>query len=100
MSWMNCTINMWEFYGGISRIIVCDNLNMVPFQKRDGSRMDVFINEEKDCLRPLPAVRYEIGEWVTRMGASVKSESITDKFIYDSLLVEFNDFNMRNYLAK
>ena len=39
-------------------------------------------------------------EWVTRMGASVKSESITDKFIYDSLLVGFNDFNMRNYLAK
>ena len=26
MSWMSCSINMWEFYGGVSRIIVCDNL--------------------------------------------------------------------------
>ena len=145
MSWMNCSINMWEFYGGVSRIIVCDNLktgviahpqegeivlnseyealasyyqtavlpaavkaprqknstegtvgdiatsiiaklrnrrfysfqdlsdavsqklkehNEAPFEKRGGSRIEVFINEEKDCLRPLPAVRYEIGEWV------------------------------------
>ncbi len=34
------------------------------------------------------------------MGTPVKPESTTDKFIYDSLLIGFNDFNIRNYLAK
>ena len=34
------------------------------------------------------------------MGASVKSESITDKVIYDSVVIKFGDFNMRDYLAK
>ncbi len=37
--------------------------------------------------------QYSPSEWVTRMGASVKSESITDKFVYDSLLIGFNDLH-------
>lgn len=38
--------------------------NAEPFQKRSGSRLSVFEAEEKPLLRPLPAVRYEISQWV------------------------------------
>lgn len=41
-----------------------DAFNAEPFQKRDGSRLKVYENEEKACLRPLPAVPFEMAEWV------------------------------------
>ena len=37
--------------------------NHEAFQKREGSRYDV-VQEERDYLRPLPDVPYEIAEWV------------------------------------
>ena len=37
--------------------------NHEPFQKRDGSRYEVW-QEEKAYLRPLPDVPYEIAEWI------------------------------------
>ena len=45
---------------------VADKLNKFnheAFQKRDGSRYEV-LQEEKEFLRPLPDVPYEIAEWV------------------------------------
>lgn len=38
--------------------------NQEPFQKRAGSRLSVFDSEERPLLRPLPAVPYEISQWV------------------------------------
>jgi transposase len=38
--------------------------NAKPFQKREGSRRAVFEEEEKQFLRSLPAIPYEISEWV------------------------------------
>ena len=40
--------------------------NAEPFQKRGGSRLEVYQNEEKASLRPLPAVPFEMAEWVYR----------------------------------
>jgi transposase len=40
-----------------------DEFNAEPFQKREGSRKDVFM-EERESLRPLPAIPYEIAEWI------------------------------------
>ncbi|MDR2088533.1 MAG: IS21 family transposase [Clostridiales Family XIII bacterium] len=37
--------------------------NGAPFQKRQGSRLEVFSSEEKPCLRVLPPTPYEIAEW-------------------------------------
>lgn len=37
--------------------------NREPFQKRAGSRLSVFEDEEKPLLRPLPVVSYEISRW-------------------------------------
>lgn len=38
--------------------------NDAPFQKREGSRTEVFMNCEKEMLRELPAIPYEICTWL------------------------------------
>jgi hypothetical protein len=38
--------------------------NDAPFQKRSGSRTEIFLQEEKSTLRELPALPYEIAEWI------------------------------------
>ena len=40
-----------------------DEFNARPFQKRDGSRKEIFENEEKMFLRPLPKEPYEFAVW-------------------------------------
>ena len=40
-----------------------DQFNRAAFQKRDGSRYEL-LQEEKEYLRPLPDIPYEIAEWV------------------------------------
>ena len=37
--------------------------NTNPFQKREGSRYECFIEEEKDFLEPLPSTPYELSVW-------------------------------------
>ncbi len=40
-----------------------NDLNERPFQKREGSRRDAFMNEEKEFLLPLPTIAYEPAIW-------------------------------------
>jgi transposase len=40
-----------------------EKLNNKPFQKMDGSRRSLYEELERPVLRPLPAHRYEYGEW-------------------------------------
>ena len=37
--------------------------NARPFQKKEGSRLDAFLAEEKDLLLPLPRNPYELASW-------------------------------------
>jgi len=37
--------------------------NDTPFQKRSGSRTEIFFGEEKNYLHALPAIPYEISQW-------------------------------------
>ncbi|GAB6178805.1 IS21 family transposase [Desulfotomaculum defluvii] len=39
--------------------------NIRPFQKKPGSRLSVFLEEEKSALMPLPATPYELAIWKT-----------------------------------
>ena len=39
-------------------------LNNRPFQKREGCRRSMFEALDKEVLRPLPAHRYQYGEWI------------------------------------
>lgn len=42
-----------------------DEFNAKPFQKKPGSRLSAFLDDEKDFLQPLPRHRYELAEWKT-----------------------------------
>mgnify|MGYP002956348147 CR=1 FL=1 len=35
------------------------------FQKKEGSRLDLFLEDEKPLLAPLPATRFELSDWKT-----------------------------------
>ena len=53
-----------------------EEFNSKPFQKRRGSRLSAFLEEEKSFLKPLPASPYELAVWST---ATVRSDYlITD----------------------
>ena len=38
-------------------------LNSHPFQKKEGSRISLFLGEEKPLLMPLPVIRFELATW-------------------------------------
>ena len=40
-----------------------DRFNEAPFQKKDGSRHSVFLEEELPFLQPLPRYPYEFAQW-------------------------------------
>jgi hypothetical protein len=40
-----------------------NNFNSAPFEKREGSRKEIFLKEEKPLLHPLPETRYDLGTW-------------------------------------
>jgi len=44
--------------------IALKRFNEAPFQKREGSRTEVFNEVEKTYLRELPGIPYEVAEWV------------------------------------
>lgn len=45
--------------------IKLDLFNHRPFQKKEGSRHELFILEELPLMAPLPATRYELAEWAS-----------------------------------
>lgn len=48
-----------------------EKLNLRPFQKLEGCRRSAFEKLDRPALRPLPAQRYEIGEWKLGVGVNV-----------------------------
>jgi transposase len=42
-----------------------EEFNTKDFQKREGSRLTAFLNEEKSFLKPLPSSPYELAVWST-----------------------------------
>ena len=82
-SWINAHVNMYRYFGGSTWIIAAlrnqkfftlaelnqeikvklDEYNKRPFQKKDGSRLSIFLGEEKPLLISLPAAPFELAEW-------------------------------------
>jgi transposase len=50
-----------EVNQAIAELLV--RLNQRPFRKREGSRATLFAQLDQPALKPLPAVRYQFGEW-------------------------------------
>ena len=42
-----------------------EQFNRRLFQKKEGSRLDLFLEDEKPLLSPLPATRFELSDWKT-----------------------------------
>ena len=42
-----------------------ERFNRILFQKKEGSRLDLFLEDEKPLLSPLPATRFELSDWKT-----------------------------------
>jgi len=55
--------------------------NAEPFQKREGSRREIF-EEERQYLRPLPAIPYEVSEWVYGRKVNLDSHVVYAKNRY------------------
>ena len=66
-TWITAALRNQEFFslselnGAIRNKL--DEFNRKPFQKKPGSRMSVFLEEEKTALMPLPAAPYELATW-------------------------------------
>lgn len=66
--WILARINRQKFYSltalnnAISELLTA--LNHKPFQKREGSRYQQYISQEKEALRPLPQQDYQLAELV------------------------------------
>ena len=45
----------WEFFGGVAEVVV----------QRGGSRATLFAQLDRPALKPLPATRYQFGQWET-----------------------------------
>jgi transposase len=56
--------------------------NDTPFQKRDGSRSEVFFNEEKQYLHDLPAIPYEISKWYYKRSVNIDCHVVYAKNRY------------------
>ena len=56
--------SLGELNQAIAELLV--RLNERPFRKREGSRQSLFETLDRPALRPLPAERYQYGEWDTR----------------------------------
>ena len=48
-----------------------EKLNTRPFQKLEGCRRSAFEKLDRPAMRPLPARRYELGEWKLGVGVNI-----------------------------
>ena len=60
-----------------------ERFNAKPFQKKEGSRLDAFLAEEKAALLPLPGIPYELSSW--KKAIADKSYHISiEKMLYSA----------------
>lgn len=56
--------------------------NDAPFQKRDGSRSEIFFGEEKQYLHEMPSIPYEISKWYYKRSVNIDCHVIHAKNHY------------------
>jgi transposase len=59
-----------------------EKLNTRPFQKLDGCRRSVFTTLDRPAMKPLPARRYELGEWKLKVGVNIDYHFAYDHRFY------------------
>jgi transposase len=67
--WIVAALRKHKFFSldeanqAIAELLV--RLNQRPFRKREGSRASLFAQLDRPALQPLPATRYQFGQWKT-----------------------------------
>ena len=68
-TWITATLRDEQFFSlaELNRAIrnKLELFNQRLFQKKEGSRLSLFLEEEKPLLAPLPATRFELSDWKT-----------------------------------
>ena len=68
-TWITATLRNEQFFSlvELNRVIreKLEQFNRKLFQKKEGSRLDLFLEDEKPLLSPLPATRFELSDWKT-----------------------------------
>lgn len=59
-----------------------EKLNTRPFQKLEGCRRSAFEKLDRPAMKPLPARRYELGEWKLKVGVNIDYHFDYDHRIY------------------
>lgn len=89
-------LNMFSKY---NVLIIDEWLKDVPVKL--SIRFIFELMERRDDKHPtIFCSQYVPTQWISRVGAVVKSENITDKVVYDSVVIKFSNFNIRDYLTK
>ena len=68
-TWITAALRNEQFFSlnELNRAIhdKLNQFNRKLFQKKEGSRLSLFLEEEKPLLSPLPATRFELSDWKT-----------------------------------
>ena len=68
-TWITAALRNEQFFSlvELNRAIreKLEQFNRKLFQKKEGSRLDLFLKDEKPLLSPLPATRFELSDWKT-----------------------------------
>ena len=68
-TWITAALRNEQFFSlaELNRAIreKLEQFNRKLFQKKEGSRLDLFLEDEKPLLSPLPATRFELSDWKT-----------------------------------
>ena len=66
-AWITAALRNEQFFSlaELNRAIreKLEQFNRKLFQKKEGSRLDLFLEDEKPLLAPLPATRFELSDW-------------------------------------
>lgn len=66
-TWIIAALRNWKFFTiqELNEAILnkLEELHQKPFQKRSSCRLDVFLDEEKPLLLPLPSKEFELAQW-------------------------------------
>ena len=66
-TWITAALRNEQFFSlaELNRAIreKLEQFNRKLFQKKEGSRLDLFLEDEKPLLSPLPATRFELSDW-------------------------------------
>jgi len=65
---------------GVSEALA--KFNQAPFQKREGSRLKIYLEEERQHLHELPVIPYEVAEWLYDRSVNIDCHVIVAKNRY------------------